>query len=78
MNNGERSKKVQYDNLVIATGGQPRSLSPLEGSNLRNVFVLRTLTDANNIFKAAKGEKAKYTRSFNAICPCKPIVVMFS
>nr|CAB3220714.1 apoptosis-inducing factor 3-like [Phallusia mammillata] len=45
---------VTYDKLVIATGGQPRTLAPTPGWNLKNIFVLRTPDDANAIAKASK------------------------
>ncbi|TPX36664.1 hypothetical protein SmJEL517_g01365 [Synchytrium microbalum] len=40
-----------YDYLVLATGGDPRTL-PVPGKDLKNVFVLRTATDSNAIEKA--------------------------
>jgi NADPH-dependent 2,4-dienoyl-CoA reductase/sulfur reductase-like enzyme len=48
-----------YNKLILATGGSPRWL-PLEGlkGDLKNVFVLRTLPDAQSIVEAA-GEGGK-------------------
>ena len=53
---GETVENISYDSLVLATGGQPRTLAPLPGWNLQNVFVLRTVKDANSIAKASKGK----------------------
>lgn len=48
-----------YSKLVLATGGTPRWL-PLDGlkGDLGNVFLLRTLPDAQNILKAV-GDNGK-------------------
>ncbi|KAF1851318.1 uncharacterized protein K460DRAFT_269193 [Cucurbitaria berberidis CBS 394.84] len=52
-------KTYEYSKLVLATGGTPRWL-PLEGlkGDLGNVFLLRTLPDAQNILKAV-GDNGK-------------------
>jgi NADPH-dependent 2,4-dienoyl-CoA reductase/sulfur reductase-like enzyme/nitrite reductase/ring-hydroxylating ferredoxin subunit len=52
-------KTYEYTKLVLATGGTPRWL-PLEGlkGDLSNVFVLRSLPDAQNILKAV-GDNGK-------------------
>jgi NAD(P)H-nitrite reductase large subunit len=49
----------EYSKLVLATGGTPRWL-PLDGlkGDLGNVFLLRTLPDAQNILKAV-GDNGK-------------------
>ncbi|KAJ9100009.1 hypothetical protein QFC19_005827 [Naganishia cerealis] len=39
---------IKYDHLVISTGGQPKKL-PIEGANLENVCLLRTVEDAQKI-----------------------------
>ncbi|KAL5037947.1 Apoptosis-inducing factor 1 [Batrachochytrium dendrobatidis] len=39
---------ITYDHLVLATGGDPRVL-PIVGKELGNVFVIRTVDDANAI-----------------------------
>nr|CAB3220717.1 apoptosis-inducing factor 3-like [Phallusia mammillata] len=49
----EDGEQIQFDKLVIATGGRPRTL-PIPGWDLKNVFVLRTPDDANAIIKVAK------------------------
>ncbi|CAK8671079.1 unnamed protein product [Clavelina lepadiformis] len=54
---GTASKQLKYDDLVIATGGEPRTLEPIPGWNLKNVFVLRTPDDANAIAEASKDKK---------------------
>ena len=47
---GNQMKSIQYDYLVLATGLRPRELPPsLSGHNLRNIFYLRSLEDANNL-----------------------------
>ncbi|XP_014251477.1 apoptosis-inducing factor 3 isoform X2 [Cimex lectularius] len=45
--NGE---EINYTSLFIATGGIPRRIS-IPGINLKNIFTLRTLNDANEIQK---------------------------
>ncbi|XP_048247566.1 apoptosis-inducing factor 3-like isoform X1 [Haliotis rufescens] len=47
---------VQFDKLLIATGGKPRTL-PIPGLDLQNVCQLRTPGDANYIASAAQGKK---------------------
>jgi NADPH-dependent 2,4-dienoyl-CoA reductase/sulfur reductase-like enzyme len=42
---------INYNNLVIATGGDPRVL-PFPGFDLRNIFVMRNVEDAHNVEKA--------------------------
>lgn len=39
---------IKYDHLVVATGGQPKKL-PIEGADLENVCLLRTIEDAQKI-----------------------------
>lgn len=39
---------LSYDNVLIATGGKPRKLN-LPGSDLENIFLLRSPDDANSI-----------------------------
>ena len=46
-------EKLTYDKLLIATGGVPRKLN-VSGSNLENIFYLRSFDDADNIIHAAK------------------------
>ena len=50
-------KSYPYTKLVLATGGTPRRL-PLDGFNLENVFVLRSIKDTREIVDAV-GEKGK-------------------
>lgn len=45
---------VSYDKLVIAVGGSPKRL-PMDGFDLSNVYVLRTLEHAGEIVKARDG-----------------------
>jgi len=47
---GDQLRSLQYDYLVLATGLTPRKLpSSLSGSNLRNIFYLRSLEDADRL-----------------------------
>lgn len=47
---------VQYDKLLVATGGQPRVPS-IPGVDLKNVFTVRRFEDAERIRTAAKDAK---------------------
>ena len=44
---------LHYDSLLLATGGTPRRLN-VPGSNLKNIFILRGFSDADEIIEAAK------------------------
>lgn len=46
---------LNYDNVLIATGGKPRSLN-LPGSDLENVLLLRSPDDANKIADEVPGK----------------------
>ncbi len=47
---GKQMKSEQYDYLVLATGLRSRRLpSSIPGGDLRNIFYLRTMEDANNL-----------------------------
>ena len=50
-------KDFPYTKLIIATGGQPRKL-PMEGFDLSNVFLLRSIYDVRHI-NAEIGDKGK-------------------
>ncbi|XP_054724691.1 apoptosis-inducing factor 3-like [Uloborus diversus] len=52
-NNGKL--KVKYDKLMIATGGEPVTLT-VPGSDLKNIFYLRTPNDGQMIAKEAAGK----------------------
>ncbi|KAK7794502.1 hypothetical protein R5R35_004720 [Gryllus longicercus] len=49
-------EKINYDSIFLATGSRPRPLS-VSGSNLKNIFVLRNVDDANAIAKEIKEDK---------------------
>jgi apoptosis-inducing factor 3 len=49
----EDGETLRYDSLLVATGGAPRRLEIL-GSDLQNVFVLRSFADADAIVEAAR------------------------
>jgi len=44
---------LRYDALLLASGSKPRTLS-VPGSDLKNVFTLRSVEDADNIIAATK------------------------
>lgn len=48
--------KIKYKKLLLATGGQARRLS-IPGSDLKGVFYLRTIDDADEIIKAMQESK---------------------
>ncbi|KAK3736315.1 hypothetical protein QZH41_020775 [Actinostola sp. cb2023] len=48
---------LDYDSVLIATGGKPRSLN-VPGSDLENVLLLRSPEDANKIAQVGPGKKA--------------------
>jgi NAD(P)H-nitrite reductase large subunit len=45
-------REVEYDNLLIATGSQPRPLG-IEGENLQGIFTLKGLEDADEIIESS-------------------------
>ena len=47
---------MDCDSLLVATGGEPRSLN-VPGGDLKNVFVLRSFDSADAIIAAAEGAK---------------------
>ncbi len=49
-------ENLKYDKLLIATGGEPRKLN-IPGSELKNIFYLRSLDDADKIIEAIKNSK---------------------
>jgi len=48
---------IKYDQLLIATGGAPRRLT-IPGSDLRNIFCLREVEEANGINECIKPESS--------------------
>ncbi|XP_071036886.1 apoptosis-inducing factor 3-like [Parasteatoda tepidariorum] len=52
-NNGKL--KVKYESLMIATGGQPIRMQ-IPGSDLKNIYYLRTPEDGKSIVKASAGK----------------------
>ncbi len=47
---------IQYDTMMIATGGEPNKLT-IAGAGLKNVFTLRSAEDAERILETAKNVK---------------------
>src|SRR5215470_3693513 len=54
---------LEYDSLLLATGGTPRRLN-VPGSDLKNIFVLRSFDDSDAIIEAA--ESASHAVVFGA------------
>jgi NADPH-dependent 2,4-dienoyl-CoA reductase/sulfur reductase-like enzyme len=55
---GKQMKSEQYDYLVLATGLRSRKLPPsVPGGDLRNVFYLRSMEDANNLVSKFHNKK---------------------
>ncbi len=50
------SQTLNYDALLLATGGKVRSL-PIDGSELSNVFTIRQVQDTQSILETAKDAK---------------------
>eukprot|EP00128_Syssomonas_multiformis_P006157 Colp12_sorted_trinity150504_noHs@6846 len=46
---------ITFNKALLATGASPRTL-PVPGAQLRNIHVLRTPTEANDVIKAAEGK----------------------
>lgn len=53
LNDGE---KISYDKLLVATGGRPRELK-VPGSDLKNIFVLRSFAQADKNIANVEGAK---------------------
>lgn len=50
---------LKYDKLLLATGAEPRTLKNVAGNELKGIYTLRTLADADQIIQAAeKGKRA--------------------
>lgn len=54
--------RILYDSLLVATGGAPNRPN-MTGSNLRNIFVLRSFDDADAIIQAAQPDSRDAARS---------------
>ena len=53
---GHTEDHVDFDYLVLASGGIPRQLS-VPGHDLKNIFALRSVSDANLIAEKSNGKK---------------------
>jgi NADPH-dependent 2,4-dienoyl-CoA reductase/sulfur reductase-like enzyme/nitrite reductase/ring-hydroxylating ferredoxin subunit len=49
----DNKTKLKYDKAVVTTGSRPKKLE-IAGNDLKNIFTLRSLTDAEGILKRAK------------------------
>ncbi len=49
----ENQEKINYDKLLIVTGGIPRTLN-IPGKDLKNIFTLRSYDDSDTIIKSAE------------------------
>jgi nitrite reductase (NADH) large subunit len=55
---GDDGSKVDYDNLILATGSIP-SIPPIEGKDKEGVYVFRTMDDTRKLIqRASRGRKA--------------------
>lgn len=52
----QNGEEINYDKLLIATGGIPRKLN-VPGADLQNIFYLRSFKDCDDIISAAKNSK---------------------
>jgi NADPH-dependent 2,4-dienoyl-CoA reductase/sulfur reductase-like enzyme/nitrite reductase/ring-hydroxylating ferredoxin subunit len=52
----EKGENLSYNKLLIATGGMPRQLN-VPGSDLKNIFYLRSFASSDSIIDAAKNSK---------------------
>lgn len=57
----ENGSKIEYEKLVLATGGTPKRL-PIPGSDFKNVLVLRQISDAKAINEAVGNEEGDETK----------------
>lgn len=60
-------EEYQFDRLVIATGSRPRIPEGIKGTLLKNVFTLRTLSDAMKIEEALKNASGVFIIGGGAI-----------
>ena len=51
----QRGNPLHYDHLIVATGSRPR-IADLRGADLPGVMTLRSLADAKDLKKAARGK----------------------
>ncbi len=53
----DKGGSLHYDKLLLATGGTPRHLTNVPGADLKGIYTLRTLADADKIIEAAQDGK---------------------
>lgn len=49
-------ENLHYHSAFIATGGTPRTLEPMVGWNSSNIYVLRTVDEANKVANSCQGD----------------------
>ncbi len=59
--------RLNYDKLLLASGGRPKTID-VPGKDLKNVFTLRTVEDAENILNKAKKAKCIALIGASFIC----------
>nr|XP_015221826.1 PREDICTED: apoptosis-inducing factor 3 isoform X2 [Lepisosteus oculatus] len=59
--------KMEYSNLLVATGSKPKLLN-CKGKDVENVFYLRTPEDANHIAKLASNKNAVVVGASYVVC----------
>ncbi|EPQ32022.1 uncharacterized protein PFL1_00220 [Pseudozyma flocculosa PF-1] len=62
----DNGSKVEYESLVLATGGTPKRL-PIDGAKLPNVLVLRQLPDTKAINAAVGNEDGDESKRKNVV-----------
>ncbi|KAK4047215.1 Apoptosis-inducing factor 1 [Microbotryomycetes sp. JL221] len=58
--------KFEYEHLIVSTGAKPNRI-PVDGSNLENIFVMRTVQDAKQIDEAIGAEPENETDKKNVV-----------
>jgi apoptosis-inducing factor 3 len=52
-----QGESLHYDKLLLATGATPRTLSDVQGANLKGIYTLRSKADADAIIQAVETGK---------------------
>lgn len=62
----DNGRKLEYENLVLATGGTPKRI-PIPGADLPNVLVLRQISDTKAINEAVGNEDGEASNKKNVV-----------